>query len=128
VTIDFQPLPGLKARATKVVYDPTLNAPKDRPFPFVYFITIENASAEPVTIFGRKWIVKDETGRVEVYEGDGVVGQFPRIEPGKKFRYNSYHVIREESTALGSFFGTTESGTPVCVQMREFVMCPPALA
>ena len=126
--VDFHPLPGLKATVTKVVYEPSLNAPPDRPFPFVYFVTLKNDSEETVTIFGRKWIVRDADGRVEVYEGDGVVGQFPRIEPGKRFKYNSYHVVAVESRAQGSFFGTTETGVPVCVQANEFVMEPPMLA
>ena len=112
----------------KVVYDPTLNAPQDRPHPFVYFVTISNDSKEAVTIFGRKWIVRDDEGRTEVYEGDGVVGQFPRIEPGKQFKYNSYHVVRTESRAIGAFFGSTDQGRAVCVQVPEFLMEPPMLA
>jgi ApaG protein len=126
--IQFEPLHGLMATVNKVVYDPSLNAPHDRPHPFVYFVTITNDSKETVTIFGRKWIVRDDTGHVEVYEGDGVVGQFPRIEPGKNFHYNSYHVIRCESRATGAFFGTTDSGRAVCAQVPEFLMEPPMLA
>jgi ApaG protein len=60
-----------------------------------------------VRIFGRKWIVRDTDGDTMVVEGDGVVGQFPNLSPGETFSYNSYHVIKTESTATGSFFGTT---------------------
>jgi ApaG protein len=128
VPIRFENLQGLRVIINKVVYDPTLSAPMDRPHPFVYFITITNDSAEAVTIFGRKWIVRDEDGRLEVYEGDGVVGQFPRIEPGRDFKYNSYHVVKTESRAHGAFFGTTDGGRAVCVQVPEFLMDPPMLA
>ncbi len=126
--IAFDTLPGLTAKVTKVIYDPTLKAPPDRPHPFVYFVTITNNSKEPLTIFGRKWIVTDDDGRTEVYEGDGVVGQFPRIDPGKNFKYNSYHVVATESRARGSFFGATTKGRAVCVQAPEFRMAPPMLA
>lgn len=126
--IHFDSLPGLHVVVNKVVYDPTLNAPHDRPHPFVYFVTIANDSQEPVTIFGRKWIVRDDEGRTEVYEGDGVVGQFPRIEPGKQFKYNSYHVVRTESRAIGAFFGSTDKGRAICVQVPEFRMAPPMVA
>ena len=112
----------------QVVYDPSLSAPEDRPHPFVYFITIANDSDQPVKIFGRKWIVRDAEDRVEVYEGDGVVGQFPRIEPGDEFKYHSYHVVRIDSRATGAFFGTTDSGLKVCVEVPEFVMNPPMWA
>ncbi|MBL9144998.1 MAG: ApaG domain-containing protein [Verrucomicrobiaceae bacterium] len=122
----FELLPGLRVIVNQVVYDPSLSAPEDRPHPFVYFITIANGSDQAVMIFGRKWIVRDLEDRVEVYEGHGVVGQFPRIEPGEEFKYHSYHVVRSESRATGAFFGTTDSGSRVCVQVPEFVMNPPA--
>lgn len=109
----------------EVVYDPSLSAPADKPHPFVYFITIANGSDEAVMIFGRKWIVRDATDRVDVYEGHGVVGQFPRIEPGEEFKYHSYHQVRSESRATGAFFGTTDDGRRIYVPVPEFLMNPP---
>ena len=126
MSVRFHRLTGLSATVDKVVYDPSLNAPPDRPHPFVYFITIHNDSAEVVTIFGRKWIVRDSGCKeLIVVEGDGVVGQFPRIEPGDSFSYNSYHVVRANTKALGSFFGSTDKGKNVCVRLAEFKMEPP---
>jgi ApaG protein len=127
VSVRFHRLIGLGATVDNVVYDPTLSAPADRPHPFVYFITIHNNSNEVVTLFGRKWIVQDSGCQgIIVVEGDGVVGQFPRLEPGQHFSYNSYHVVRAESRATGSFFGRTDKGRHVCVKLPEFCMTPPA--
>ena len=109
------------------MYDPTRPAPPDRPHPFVYHLSIHNHSEEPVNIFGRKWIVRDADGDTLVVEGDGVVGQFPRIEPGESFSYNSYHVIKADSTATGSFFGRTDGGRAVCVRIPGFDMTTPSL-
>ncbi len=111
-----------------VVYDPSRPAPPDRPHPFIYYVSIHNESKQPVSIFGRKWIVRDASGETLVVEGDGVVGQFPRIEPGETFSYNSYHVIGSESVATGSFFGRTDEGKAVCVKIPEFDMQPPMMA
>jgi ApaG protein len=111
-----------------VVYDPSRPAPPDRPHPFIYYLSIHNGSETAVSIFGRKWIVRDSEGGTMVVEGDGVVGQFPRIEPGETFSYNSYHVIKNESRAGGSFFGRTDEGKPVCVQIPSFDMQPPMFA
>jgi ApaG protein len=86
-------LEGLRATIDRVVHVPQLDAPPDRPHPFVYFITIRNDSTETVTIRGRKWVVTDAAGQRVVVEGDGVVGKFPRLEPGEQFSYNSYHTI-----------------------------------
>ena len=126
--VSFEHLAGLSAKVDDVSYDPTRPAPPDRPHPFVYHVSIHNGSPETVSIFGRKWIVRDTDGDTLVVEGDGVVGQFPRLEPGQTFSYNSYHVIKAESSATGSFFGTTQAGRPVFVRIPAFEMHPPMLA
>lgn len=124
----FEPLSGLNVTVDSVAYDPSRPAPPDRPHPFVYNISIHNGSAETVSIFGRKWIVRESDGTTMVVEGDGVVGQFPRLAPGETFSYNSYHVIKAESTASGSFFGTTAQGRPIFTRIPVFEMHPPMLA
>jgi ApaG protein len=121
----FTELQGLRTSVDRVVHVPDLEAPPERPFPFVYFITIHNDSAETVTIKGRKWVVSDEEDQCVVVEGDGVVGKFPRLEPGEKFSYNSYHVIGSDSVAEGSFFGVTEQGEPVFTRIPRFEMRAP---
>src|SRR5450432_1021761 len=99
---------------------PHLEAPADRPFPFVYFITIDNKSDETVTIKGRKWVVADEHGNHIVVEGDGVVGKFPRLAPGERFSYNSYHTIASDSLAEGAFIGVTDDGAAVLTRIPPF--------
>jgi ApaG protein len=118
-------LPGLRVTVDRVVYMPQLEAPQDRPHPFVYFITIHNDSAETVTIKGRKWVVTDAGDQCIVVEGDGVVGKFPRLEPGDHFTYNSYHVIGSNSIAQGALFGVTEEGTGVFTRIPAFEMRAP---
>jgi ApaG protein len=121
-------LEGLRATIDRVVHVPQLDAPPDRPHPFVYFITIRNDSTETVTIRGRKWIVTDAAGQRVVVEGDGVVGKFPRLEPGEQFSYNSYHTIGSDSVAEGAFFGVTESGVAVFTRIPHFEMRTPVRA
>lgn len=109
---------GLRVRVDDVVYMPSLDAPKEKPHPFVYFISIHNDSPVPVTIKGRKWVVREENGETVVVEGDGVVGQTPVIEPGGHFSYNSYHVVGRSAEVAGAFFGETAAGE------RGFVRIP----
>ncbi len=118
-------LEGLRATIDRVVFMPHLDAPEDRPYPFVYFITIHNDSPETVTIRGRKWVVTDADDQCVVVEGDGVVGKFPRLETGEHFSYNSYHVLASDSVAEGAFFGTTEDGEPVFTRIPPFEMRAP---
>ena len=124
----FETLDGFTVTVDSVVYDATRPAPPDRPHPFVYQISIHNTSPQTVNIFGRKWIVKDADGDTLVVEGDGVVGQFPTLAPGQSFTYNSYHVIKSESTAAGTFFGATQEGKPVAAVIPPFEMTPPLMA
>ena len=104
---------------------PTLEAPPERPYPFVYFITIDNQSSETVTIRGRKWVISDQAGEKIVVEGDGVVGEYPHLRPGERYSYNSYHVIGSNSVAEGAFIGLTDEGEPFVVRIPRFKMDPP---
>ena len=119
-------LAGLSVTVDRVVYAPDLPAPEDRPHSFVYFITIHNDSELTVVIKARKWVVRNSRGEVDVVEGDGVVGEFPRLSPGKSFSYNSRHIMASEhGVATGSYFGVDETGRVVFVRIPEFVMRVP---
>jgi len=117
-----QELEGLRVSVDEVDYVPTLDAPPDRPHPFVYFITIHNDSETPVTIVGRKWIVREANGQCIVVEGEGVVGQRPRIEPGGNFSYNSYHVVAADSEVEGSYLGFDDAQRPLVVRIPKFTL------
>ena len=118
-------LAGLRVNVDRVVHMPQLDAPPERPYPFVYFITICNESEVPVTIRGRKWVVTDAEGRCVVVEGDGVVGEFPHLEPSHQFSYNSYHTIGSDSVAEGALFGVTSDGEAVFTRIPKFEMRVP---
>ena len=79
---------SIRVEVREVIYMPTLEAPSAQPYPFVYIIAIENLGAEAVTFFGRKWVVSEEGGDVSVVEGEGIVGQKPRGDPGEVSSYN----------------------------------------
>lgn len=113
-------LEGLEVKVDDVVYMPSLEAPEEKPHPFVYFISIHNNSPMAVTIRGRKWVVKEDEGEIAVVEGDGVVGQMPVIEPGGHFSYNSYHVVSRGSQVSGAFFGETGEGEWVFSRIPGF--------
>jgi ApaG protein len=121
----FRELTDLRVTIDKLVYVPTLEAPPDRPYPFVYFITIDNQSSETITIRGRKWVITDQLGQKIVVEGDGVVGEFPHLRPGERFSYNSYHVVGTDSVAEGAFIGISDLGIPFIVRIPRFEMQVP---
>jgi ApaG protein len=111
---------GLWVSVDRVEYVVGASGPPDRPHQFVYFVTIHNDSPRAVTIMGRKWVVKNALGHRLVIEGDGVVGQFPRLAPGEQFHYNSYHLVDSDSEAEGAYLGKDEKGEGLVVRIPAF--------
>ena len=56
---------------------------------WVYHIRIENGSEETVQLLTRHWRIKDGMGHVSHVDGDGVVGEQPRLAPGQTHDYVS---------------------------------------
>ncbi len=125
---EFKEVAGLSVKVDDVIYMPNLEAPADRPHPFVYFISIINQSQKQVRILGRKWVICQANNEWIVVEGDGVVNQEPVIKPGDEFTYNSYHVIGDDSRATGSFFGEAEDASLVMVRIPDFELKIPQWA
>ena len=122
----FIELPGLHVRIDDVVFQPQALVSMDVPNRFVYYITIRNDSDTPVTIKGRKWVVTESSGEVTAVEGDGVVGEFPYLEPGGHFTYNSSHVFSSsKAVATGSYLGVDDLQNRVIVRIPEFEMEAP---
>ena len=111
---------GLWVSVDRVEYVVGASGPPDRPHQFVYFVTIHNDSPRAVTIVGRKWVVTNAQGHRLVIEGDGVVGQFPRLAPGEQFHYNSYHLVDSDSQAEGAYLGKDEQGKGLVVRIPAF--------
>ena len=79
-----------------------------------------------MTIKGRKWVVTNAQKQITVVEGDGVVGQFPTIEPGGKFSYNSRHFLdTETAVAEGSYLGLDALGRKVITRIPLFRLTVP---
>ncbi len=123
--MSFEQIAGVKVVVDDVSYMPTLQSPADKPFPFIYFITIINDSDETIQILGRKWIVEELGRDTVVVEGDGVIGEKPIITPGENFSYNSYHVVACNAEATGGFYGKTMSGVEMMVEIPLFALTLP---
>lgn len=125
---DIKEFHQLRVKVDDVIYMPSLDTPPNKPHPFVYFISIFNDSAVPITIRARKWVVSEDGGETIVVEGDGVVGQQPTIKPGEHFSYNSYHVIAKPALVNGALFAEMANGEWVFTRIPEFRLEIPKLA
>lgn len=119
-------LNGLHVVLDRLVYhrDPIKFSVKT-PHAFIYFLTIRNESERTVTLMARKWVITHYEGETLVIEGDKIVGQTPKIIPGSKFSYNSYHLTAVSSQAHGSFHGIDDSMQHIHVKIPLIEMMIP---
>jgi ApaG protein len=78
------------------------SSPRQRQFLFAYHVTIANEGEEVAQLLSRRWVITDANGVVQRVEDDGVVGEQPVIEPGKRFEYTSFCPL---TTAFGTMHG-----------------------
>ncbi len=121
-------LPGLRVTVDRVFFRPEAQTSANQPYCFAYFVTIHNDADVPVTIRGRKWVIHADDGEIMTWEGAGVVGQTPFIQPGESFTYNSHHLLRTKSgRAEGAYLGLDSDGRAVYTLIPPFQMVVPGM-
>ena len=94
---------GIKI-SVKTKYDGTLYRNHHLYHNFSYYITIENESLETVQLTDRFWKILDSLNRIEIVEGEGVVGQTPILEPQDTYTYKSGCFLLSNIGAMSGFF------------------------
>ena len=59
------------------------------PWMWAYQVRITNLGRETVQLLRRTWRITDAHGRIQIVQGDGVIGEQPVLEPGESFEYTS---------------------------------------
>src|SRR3546814_7756688 len=77
--------------------------PEHNRFAFAYTITVSNNGSLLARLLSRHWVITDGDGHVEHVRGEGVVGQQPMIDAGKRHSYSSGLVM---TTQVGTLQGT----------------------
>ena len=91
-------------------YLPDQSDPPQR-YVWAYMVEIENAGEETVQLRARRWTITDGQGRVQLVEGEGVVGEQPVILPGDAYQYTSGCPLGTPSGSMvGSYLMETEDG------------------
>jgi ApaG protein len=107
-------------------YLPERSQPEESQWLFVYQVRIANEGDHPARLIGRHWIVTDANGDVEVYKGEGVVGEQPLLAPGEFFEYTSGCPLK---TSFGTMEGTyqmvSSTGEAFDVRIAPFSLAGP---
>ncbi len=106
-------------------YDPDRSDPAKPEFVFLYRIRIANEGRDAVQLLSRRWRIVDAQGRANEVEGEGVIGNQPRIEPGQTFQYESWCPLRTVwGTMEGTFTMRRDDGEQFEVQVARFYLAP----
>jgi ApaG protein len=107
-------------------YVPERSNPAEQRWFFTYTVRIDNQSDRAVQLLRRHWIITDGDGHVEHVRGDGVVGEQPRLDPGREFQYTSACPL---TTPLGTMHGTyrmtTDAGEEFDAEIAPFALSEP---
>ncbi len=119
---------GVKV-SVETFYQPDFSNSKNSEFVFAYRITIENNTMYPVSLLRRHWHIYDVADQWREVEGEGVVGEQPKIEAGSRHQYVSgCHLIAPAGKMYGSYLMRRESDNHLFeVRIPEFQMIAPAL-
>jgi len=101
--------------------------PQDLHFVFSYTITITNLGDEPIQLLTRRWKISDANEKIQTVEGDGVIGQQPRLMSGQTFQYTSGAVLETPfGTMEGSYGFITDDGHHFDAPIPLFSLVDPA--
>ncbi|MGB3392238.1 MAG: Co2+/Mg2+ efflux protein ApaG [Stenotrophomonas sp.] len=102
------------------------SAPEDGRYAFAYSIRILNRGTVPARLLRRYWVITDGNGRTEYVDGDGVVGEQPRLRPGEEFRYTSGVMLgTEHGTMEGHYDMQADDGTMFAAPIAPFALAIP---
>lgn len=105
---------------------PARSEPARNQYFFAYRITISNQGERAARLVSRHWVITDGMGHVEHVRGPGVVGETPRLEPGKSFTYTSFCPL---PTPIGAMRGTyqmvRDDGTAFEAEIALFTLEEP---
>jgi len=96
---------------------------------WVYHIRIENETDHTLQLMTRHWRITDANGKVDVVEGEGVVGEQPLLEPGRSHDYVSGCPLSTPQGSMeGYYTSRRDDGTEFRASIPFFPLAAPATA
>ncbi len=80
------------------------SSPKEDHYVWAYQVNIKNSSSNTIKLNHRNWVIIDANGKVINIQGEGVVGEFPVIQPGESFEYTSGTPLKTSNGFMQGFY------------------------
>ena len=94
---------------------------------FSYKINIINLSNESIKLLTRHWDIKDANGKINVIEGDGVIGEYPIIKSNDSYNYKSFCPLKTEFGSMRGFYTfSNDNGDIIKSIIPEFSLIAPS--
>ena len=100
--------------------------PEQGRYAFAYTIDIRNRGEVAARLVSRHWRIDHGNGRIETVDGEGVVGEQPRLRPGEAFRYSSGVLLETGHGSMrGHYDMQADDGTVFPAAVAPFVLTIP---
>ncbi|MGV3620346.1 MAG: Co2+/Mg2+ efflux protein ApaG [Archangium sp.] len=112
--------------SVKAKFYPERSSPENSQWAFTYAVTLVNEGTRVATLRARHWVITDANGRIEEVRGEGVIGKQPRLEPGERFEYQSWAMLRTSfGTMRGEYVMERADGSKFEAKIAEFALTQP---
>ena len=102
--------------------------PQENQYVFAYTITIINTGTIAAKLLSRHWLIINAEEKTCEVEGEGVVGEQPRIEPGSSYQYTSGTVLDTPvGTMQGSYQMIADDGQQFEATIMPFSLAAPGM-
>ena len=80
------------------------SSPQENHYVWAYQVNIKNSSSSTMKLKHRNWLIIDANGKIINVQGEGVVGEFPTLEPGESFEYTSGTPLKTTNGIMQGFY------------------------
>ena len=102
------------------------SSPQESHFVWAYQVNIKNSGNKSIKLNHRNWFIIDANGKVINVQGEGVVGEFPTIEPGESFEYTSGTPLKTNNGIMQGFYLVSQdNGEKLKIDIPAFSLDSP---
>ena len=102
------------------------SSPQESHFVWAYQVNIKNSGNSSIKLNNRNWLIIDANGKVINVQGEGVVGEFPTIEPGESYEYTSGTPLKTNNGIMQGFYLVSQdNGEKLKIDIPAFSLDSP---